>query len=102
MLFCFGDTPRFRKQDTAPHSGFESPFGRNLEFDRAVKRRDRLTIALARIERRPRLVATAVLLRPGGEPMPEHAFVLEPSGTVRPFAALDSVVAAAGRIVGNP
>lgn len=48
------------------------------------------------------LVATAVLLRPGGEPMPEHAFVLEPSGTVRPFAALDSVVAAAGRIVGNP
>ena len=48
------------------------------------------------------LVATAVQLQPGGSPMPEHAFVLEPSGNVRPYAALVSAVAAAGRIVGNP
>ncbi|HEX8244341.1 MAG TPA: hypothetical protein VF541_12615 [Longimicrobium sp.] len=47
------------------------------------------------------LVATAVQLQPGGEPMSERAFVLDPSGSVRPFVALDSAVAAAGRIVGN-
>ena len=48
------------------------------------------------------LVATAVQLQQGNAPMPERAFVLDPSGTVRPYAALDSAVAAAGRIVGNP
>jgi hypothetical protein len=48
------------------------------------------------------LVATAVQLQPDGGPMPERSFVLEPSGTVRPYAALDSVVTAAGNIVSKP
>ena len=47
------------------------------------------------------LVATALQLQPGNA-MPQRAFVLEPSGAVRPYAALDSAVATAGRIVGNP
>ncbi|HSU16789.1 hypothetical protein [Longimicrobium sp.] len=48
------------------------------------------------------LVATAVQLQPGSAPMPERAFVLDASGAVRPYAALDSVVAAAGGIAGKP
>lgn len=48
------------------------------------------------------LVVTAVELRPGAGPMPERAFVVDPSGGVRPYAALDSAVAEAGRISGNP
>ncbi|HEX8904232.1 MAG TPA: hypothetical protein VF771_05280 [Longimicrobiaceae bacterium] len=47
------------------------------------------------------LVATAVQLQPGDAPLPERAFVLESSGGVRPYAALDSAVAAAARIAGN-
>ena len=48
------------------------------------------------------LVVTAVELRSGPGPMPERAFVVDPAGGVRPYAALDSAVAAAGRIAGNP
>jgi hypothetical protein len=48
------------------------------------------------------LVATAVQLQPGSAAMPEHAFVLDASGAVRPYAALDSVVAAAERFAGKP
>jgi hypothetical protein len=48
------------------------------------------------------LVATAVQLQPGSAPMPERAFVLDPAGAVRPYAALDSAVTAAGTIVGQP
>lgn len=48
------------------------------------------------------LVATAVQLQPGSAAMPERAFVLDASGAVRPYAALDSVVAAAGRFAGKP
>jgi hypothetical protein len=48
------------------------------------------------------LVATAVQLQPGSAAMPEHAFVLDASGAVRPYVALDSVVTAAGRFAGKP
>jgi len=46
------------------------------------------------------LVATGLelALAPGGR-MRQRAFVLDPAGTVRPYAALDSVAAQAGRIV---
>ena len=48
------------------------------------------------------LVATAVQLTRDADRMPERAFVLDASGTVRPYAALDSVVDAAARIVAKP
>lgn len=47
------------------------------------------------------LVATAVQLQPGSAAMPERAFVLDAAGAVRPYAALDSAVAAAGAIAGK-
>jgi hypothetical protein len=49
------------------------------------------------------LVATGLELAPApGGRMRQRAFVLDPAGAVRPYAALDSVVAEAGRIVGSP
>lgn len=48
------------------------------------------------------LVATAVQLTRDAAKMPERAFVLDAAGTVRPYAALDSVVDAAARIVAKP
>jgi len=48
------------------------------------------------------LVITAVQLTRDAERMPERAFVLDAAGTVRPYAALDSVVDAAARIVAKP
>jgi hypothetical protein len=90
--------------------------------DRAVNERDRRSLYVAALDGRSMrrvlppgfelrdwaaepgggLVVTAVELRPGSGPMPERAFVVDPAGNVRPFAALDSAVAQAGRIVGNP
>jgi hypothetical protein len=46
------------------------------------------------------LVATGLELAPAR--MRQRAFVLDPSGAVQPYTALDSVVAQAGRIVGSP
>jgi hypothetical protein len=49
------------------------------------------------------LVATGLELAPAaGGRMRQRAFVLDPEGAVRPYAALDSVAAEAGRIVGSP
>jgi hypothetical protein len=49
------------------------------------------------------LVATGLELAPApGGRMRQRAFVLDPAGTVRPYVALDSVAAQAGRIVGSP
>jgi hypothetical protein len=48
------------------------------------------------------LVATALQLGEGRAPMRERAFVLDAAGPVRPYAALDSVVAAAAAIVAKP
>jgi hypothetical protein len=48
------------------------------------------------------LVITAVRLTRDAGQMPERAFVLDPAGTVRPYAALDSVVDAAARMVAKP
>jgi hypothetical protein len=49
------------------------------------------------------LVATGLELAPApGGRMRQRAFVLDAAGTVRPYAALDSVAAEAGRIVGSP
>jgi hypothetical protein len=48
------------------------------------------------------LVITAVQITRDGKAMPERAFVLDPAGTVRPYAVLDSVVDAAGTIVRKP
>lgn len=49
------------------------------------------------------VVATGLELAPApGGGMRQRAFVLDPAGTVRPYAALDSVAALAGRIVGSP
>jgi hypothetical protein len=49
------------------------------------------------------LVATAVQIAPpGGGPMPQRAFVLDPDGRVRPDSALDSAVDAANRIYAKP
>jgi hypothetical protein len=49
------------------------------------------------------LVATGLELAPApGGRMRQRAFVLDPAGAVRPYAALDSVAAQAGRIVGSP
>lgn len=46
------------------------------------------------------LVITALQL--GKDPMREHAIVMDAAGAVRPYAALDSVVEAAGVIVAKP
>ncbi|MFL5540949.1 MAG: hypothetical protein ACJ8J0_18295 [Longimicrobiaceae bacterium] len=49
------------------------------------------------------LVVTGLELAPApGGRMRQRAFVLDPAGAVRPYAALDSVAAQAGRIVGAP
>ncbi|HVG45370.1 MAG TPA: hypothetical protein VM890_11585 [Longimicrobium sp.] len=48
------------------------------------------------------LVATGLELAPAPGGMRQRAFVLDPAGVVRPYAALDSVAAEAGRIVGTP
>jgi len=48
------------------------------------------------------LVATAVQLTRDAEKMPERAFLLDAAGTVRPYAALDSVVDAAAGMVAKP
>jgi hypothetical protein len=48
------------------------------------------------------IVATAVQLAADGGAMPERAFVLDAAGAVRPYAALDAIVDAAGRIVAKP
>jgi len=49
------------------------------------------------------LVATGLELTPApGGRMRQRAFVLDAAGTVRPYAALDSAAADAGRIVGSP
>ncbi|HET7229534.1 MAG TPA: hypothetical protein VFJ16_05995 [Longimicrobium sp.] len=48
------------------------------------------------------LVVTAVRLTSGGRAMPERAFVVDAAGAVRPYAALDSAVDAAARIVAKP
>lgn len=48
------------------------------------------------------LVITGVQLTRDADRMPERAFVLDAAGTVRPYAALDSVVDAAARIVAKP
>jgi len=47
------------------------------------------------------VVATGLELAPGGR-MRQRAFVLDPAGAVRPYAALDSAATQAGRIVGIP
>jgi hypothetical protein len=46
------------------------------------------------------VVATGLELAPGPGGMRQRAFVLDAAGAVRPYAALDSVAEAAGRIVG--
>ncbi|HET7460826.1 MAG TPA: hypothetical protein VFJ82_06250 [Longimicrobium sp.] len=48
------------------------------------------------------IVITAVQLTRDAAQMPERAFVLDAAGTVRPYAALDSVVDAAAQIVAKP
>jgi len=48
------------------------------------------------------LVATGLELAPAAGRMRQRAFVLDAAGAVRPYAALDSVAAEAGRIVGAP
>jgi hypothetical protein len=48
------------------------------------------------------IVATAVQLAPGSGAMAERAYVLDAGGAVKTYAALDSVVDAAGRIVAKP
>jgi len=48
------------------------------------------------------LVATAVRLAPGGGVLAERAFVVDASSVARPFAALDSVVDAASRLMAKP
>jgi hypothetical protein len=47
------------------------------------------------------LVATGLELSAGGGRLRQRAFVLDPAGTVRPYAALDSVAVEAERIAGT-
>jgi hypothetical protein len=49
------------------------------------------------------ILATALLLATGADArrMPERAFLVDPSGTVRPYAQLDSAMDAAGTIIGG-